>query len=546
MNIKQNNTLLLSGSITNVLSRTRIDRLSVAMVLLIAVASVVLYLPVFKWLLIKMSLANGYLHLFAIIGLIGLGIYRLYQFKTTSESFHFSTLFHFPVLLHSGAYIWVSASVIYLLNEANVGFHTLSAALFIVYIYGLAGHFLSKSVWRSMLLPMLLMILVLPFEHYLDIYLGFPLRLLSAQWAGSVLQLTQLPMLTVESILMIDNKAAVVDLDCSGINSLWIGMIFYLLLTWIERYVINRRWVLIGVALAGLLVLSNVFRIVILVMLDLVLEMPELAQLFHQSLGLLGFVISCLITWWLLQKFALKKENIISEKADLKPQTQYQNTRPKLLSSSVIVTVIAVFIMLYQPQTLTANPAVNTSYSFSMPAKYDARKIELNSQEKTFFLSNHAQAQKYNVQLKLKNKNVTASMVFVWSRAWKTHHVPENCYLSQGYSISGKGLWSLTLATPASQTNPQSSKHNVRYLALEKPNPVSTLHQTGAYWFQSSSKSTPDYSSRVLDNFLHPNRDWVMVSILWDSPVNPDEIKPLLFDVKNTIKQSIENQFHEI
>ena len=532
---------------------------STVLTLLIVFASVILYLPVFNWLLLKMSLANGYLHIFAILGLISLGVYRLFQLRMTSTintspsnltlPSSFSNYFHFPVLLHSGAFIWITASVLYLLNESNVGFHTLSAALFIVYLYGLAGHFLSKLLWRSLLIPMLLLILVLPFEHYLDIYLGFPLRLLSAQWAGSVLQIAQLPMLTVESILMIDNKAAIVDLDCSGINSLWIGMIFYLLLTWIERYVMNRRWVVIGLVLAGLLVLSNVFRIVILVLLDLVFELPELAKMIHQSLGLLGFIISCLIVWWLLQKLAVKKENIgkVALNADkpneLNKRTPDKNTvKKEAVSASVIIAIIMVFIALYQPQQLTASTVSPSSHSFSMSDNYALKKINLNPQEKTFFLSNKAEAQKYNVELTLKNgKNVTASMVFVWSRAWKTHHVPENCYLSQGYSISNKGLWFIKPEHPL-----QTESNHIRYLALDKPNTagnkqVDTSHQTGAYWFQSYEKSTPDYSSRVLDNFLHPNREWVMVSILWDSPVNPDEIRYFI----NNIKHSIESQLHE-
>jgi len=533
-------TSLPINTFTNVASSVCLYFLPIGIVLLIVSASIILYLPVFNWLLVKMSLANGYLHLFALLGLVSLGIYRLLQLKVNSKHSNSSNSFHFPVLFHSGAFIWISASVLYLFNEANVGFHTLSAALFIVYFYGLAGHFLSKVVWRSMLLPMLLLILVLPFEHYLDIYLGFPLRLLSAQWAGSVLQFTQLPTLTVESILMIDNKAAIVDLDCSGINSLWIGMIFYLLLTWIERYTINRRWLLIGFALLGLLVLSNVFRIVILVMLDLVFEMPDLAQLFHQSLGLLGFIISCLIVWWLLQKFVVKKTEIIAKASELKSHSLPQDSRPNLLSASAIVVIITLFITMYQPQTLTSNVIKDTKHTLKLPTKYPTKEIQLNQQEKSFFVSNHAQAQKYNVQLKLNNKNVTASMVFVWSRAWKTHHVPENCYLSQGYSISNKGLWNL-------RSTPQSAQpHNVRHLALDEANQSKTLHQTGAYWFQSANKSTPDYSSRVLDTFLHPNREWVMVSILWNSPVNPDEISPFLFDVKNTIKHSIENQSNEI
>jgi exosortase O len=482
-------------------------------VVLIVLAASILYLPVFHWLILKMSLANGYLHLLALLGLLGLGVYRLRSMQ--------DRWFHFPVLVHPGALIWIPASILYLFNEANVGFHTLSAALFIVFLYGLAGHFLATAIWRAVLLPMLLLILVLPFEHYLDIYLGFPLRLLSAEMASSLLKLTQLPLVTIESILLVDNKAAIVDLDCSGINSLWIGLIFYLLLTWIERFVIDLRWALIGLGFMGLLVLANVFRIVILVMLDQVLDLPELARLFHQSLGLLGFAISSLVIWWIMQHFAKKRWS--NEPASAS-RTHHNPLAPYLL-----FTLIAIFASLYQPYQAVAKVA--TSHELVLPSAYHLRASKLTRQEEDFFVSNNSLAQKYMLDVPVNGKILKASLVLVWSHAWKTHHVPENCYLSQGYSISDKGLW---------QIKPH---YNVRYLMLNRPAMRSSTLQnlTGVYWFQSATHTTPDYSSRVLDNLFHPGREWLMVSILWEQPVTPDAINPFL----STLKPLLESQFHE-
>ncbi|MCK5727466.1 MAG: exosortase O [Thiotrichaceae bacterium] len=481
------------------------------MTLLIIIATLVLFHPVFYWLTVKMSLANGYLHIFTLLGLIGLGIYRLSKLSHNP--------FHFPVWHPVASFIWIPTTILYLFNEANIGFHTLSAVLFILYLYGLSGHFISKSLWRSMLLPMVLMILVLPFEHYLDIYLGFPLRLLSAQWASTVLEFTQLPLITVESILMVDNKAVIVDLDCSGLNSLWFGLIFYLLLTWIERYILNLRWVLMGLTLMILLVVANVFRIVILVMLDLVLGLPEIAQRLHQSLGLLGFVTSCLIIWWMLSHWADKHS--LLETSKRKTSTKTHPYVPSLL-----FIIISCFAFLYQPYQKTKADIVQTpNHKLQLPTQYPLTTAAMTQQEKDFFISNHTQAQKYTIRLTVKDKPIIASMVLVWSRAWKTQHVPENCYLSQGYTLSDQGLWHI---------NPQ---HNIRYLSLNKTN----KQYTGVYWFQSIDRSTPDYSSRVMDNLLHSKREWVMVSILWNQPVTPDEITAFIIK----LKQSIENQFHE-
>jgi exosortase O len=413
-----------------------------------------------------------------------------------------------------------------------VGFNTLSAALFILFVYGLSGHCLKQSVWRSLFVPTSLLILVLPFEHYLDIYLGFPLRLLSADWASTLLQHTGLPLVTTESILMIDNRAAIVDLDCSGIKSLWIGLIFYLLLTWIEQYKISWRWLIIGLIYVFLLITANVARITILVLLELVLEEPELAAMLHQSLGLLGFGIASAAIWWVLQTLAATQRTGLSNTEREQPLQQIKNQANSfnpITLSGIILSVIIGMIMLYQPQTLTAQP--KAIKALSMPPSYALKTSSLNPQEQSFFSSNQAQANKYRLTLSIEGKPVKVAMVLVWSRAWKTHHVPENCYLSQGYSIEDQGVWNLP-------------EHTLRYLKLSQVKPNSTLgsSQTAAYWFQSASDSTPDYSARVIDNIFHPGRNWVMTSILFDQAVTPQQIAPFI----KTLKQAIGDQFHDI
>ncbi len=489
-------------------------------------ASIVLYFPVFQWLSHKVSLDYGYVHLLALLLLLGLSIYRLSTLKNNP--------FHLPMLYRSSLLLWVAASIGYLLNEAFIGMRTLSAVLFILYSYGLLGHVITTTVWRSMLLPVLLLVLVLPLEHYLDVYLGFPLRLLSAEWAGSALSFMHLPTLTTESIVMIDNRAAIVDLDCSGINSLWIGAIFYLALTWIEHYRITLRWLLIGLVFISLLVLANVVRIVILVVLELVLELPQLAMMLHQFLGLLGFIIACGIAWGLLHYFA--------QSARIKATTPAihvdNHSSFALFSASGILSVIVIFALLYQP--MSAPFFLAKQHPIQLPAHYHAQEAALSAQEQDFFTHNHAQVQKLRFRLPTDDntKPLTGSMILVWSHYWKNQHVPENCYLGQGFSISEKGVWMLD----------KQADSAIRFLALNRTpttaNTASTTKtgalpptQIGTYWFQSASKSTPDYASRVMDGVLNRQHDneWVMVSILWDQAVNADAIAPYIAELKTLV-----------
>ena len=488
-------------------------------VILLGLASLFLYQPVLIWFSQKISLTNGYLHLFAMLGVFGLAAYRMTQQDKLE--------IHPPVFFHPALFIWIPATILYLLSEVSIGFHTLSATLFIVYVYGLSGHFLSKRQWKVMLLPTLLLILVLPFEHYLDIYLGFPLRLLSAEWAASVLQFSSATTATVESILIIDNKVAIVDLDCSGINSLWIGLIFYLLLTWIEKYRITWRWLIVAVAFIFLLIVANVFRIVILVLLDLVFDLPQLAMMFHQSLGLLGFIIASLITWTLLHYFVEKHKPISANNTN-----DSYTTKHPILNTTAFLLIIFMASAFYQPFEKKNTGIIH--HTLNLDPKYQAKEVALSAIETDFFSHNGSQAKKYSLTVNNQKQVLNASMVLVWSKQWRSQHIPENCYLSQGYSIQKKGLWNIssTLGEP---------QHSLRYLTLNKKvvskpsNHQKIKKFTGIYWFQSKNKITPNFSSRVLDDLFHPNKEWVMVSILWDRAVNPDIISTFVTQLKNEL-----------
>jgi exosortase O len=445
-------------------------------------------------LLGKISLTYGYLHVIALLGLVSLALYRLSQLKTNP--------FQTPILFHPGIFIWVPATGLYLFNEANFGIYILSSLLFILYLYGLSGHFIRRSLWRSMLLPVLLIILILPFEHYLDIYLGFPLRVFSAELAGSLLQLSNFPILTVESILMIENRAAIVDIDCSGINSLWVGAIFYLLLSWIEAYRLNFRWFVIGVIFGSLLVFANVVRIAILVALELVMQLPQLAEMLHQFLGVLGFVISCIIAWVLLlyynTPFAMEMpiKNQVSE---------------GLISVSVILVIIIGFIMLYKP--ITKPILAKAQYNIQLAPQYHAKSQKLSRFEQDFFLNNNAHIQK--LSFSLLDKPLAGSMILVWSKNFKSQHLPENCYIASGYGVSQKGVWVF---------NQQLA---VRFLSL-----IKNKQHTAIYWFQSATNTTTDYSSRIIDGLFNSAHDWVMVSILWDRPVSAEEVSTYVEQIK--------------
>ncbi|MEN8189680.1 MAG: archaeosortase/exosortase family protein, partial [Thermodesulfobacteriota bacterium] len=339
-------------------------------------------------------------------------------------------------------------------------------------------------------------------------------------------QVADLPMLTSESILMIDNRAAMIDLDCSGIKSLWVGLIFYLLLTWIERFKVNSAWLATGLAFGLLLVFGNIFRIVILVTLELVLEFTQAARLLHQPLGLLSFALSCLVVWMVLIRFG-DKTRVGTENRSQDPHQP--ETGRSLSCAVVIIGILLLLIFCYRPlQTAVAAP---DPHLLELPPQFGLRGASLGETEKNIYQNNRARAEKYQLSIPAENgrKRVEASMVLVWSRAWKSQHVPDNCYISQGYSIIDK------------QLRKSDRDHIQRYLQL-LPTRNSTESQrpmTAVYWFQSVSGSTPDYSARVVDGLFHPNRQWVMASILFRETVEPDGVKSMIILIRQQLAQAL-------
>ncbi|MCA9712498.1 MAG: archaeosortase/exosortase family protein, partial [Myxococcales bacterium] len=111
----------------------------------------------------------------------------------------------------------------------------LSCASMVVGAWGLAGLALTPARWRQALPLALAGVCVLPMGAALDIYLGFPLRLATAQLVHAALEPLGLGPTTAETIVLIEGTGVQIDLPCSGVRSLWSGALLWTAATWIER-----------------------------------------------------------------------------------------------------------------------------------------------------------------------------------------------------------------------------------------------------------------------------------------------------------------------
>ena len=107
----------------------------------------------------------------------------------------------------------------------------------------------------------------------------------------------------VDTILVFENGISQVDIPCSGVKSLWSGMMFLLAATWIRHKPINLRWLLVAGVFGVLLFAANLARVAALVVVGPVAGWPLLAEMLHLPLGVLGFAAACAAAVALLDRW---------------------------------------------------------------------------------------------------------------------------------------------------------------------------------------------------------------------------------------------------
>ena len=486
-----------------------------------------LFDPTVRWVINQILQPENELHVVALI--LVLGVTAQYVYK---RRFLFLPDFQFSVLPFV---VLVVAVIGYLFNEFYTGINIFSASLMLLAVYGVSGFYLYPESWRRAAYPGMLFILLLPFEGYLDIYLGFPLRVFAADMANSLLAGTGINAISNESILLIENRAADVDLDCSGLKGLWAGCIFYVALSWIEgsKNSINR---LVGlVCLLASLTVFNILRIFTLVYLTLVLNLPSLADSVHTTLGVLGFVASCALGWLIIrfQPFALMTHSRINRFGALNKHNRSPIDQSDISTSMPSVDglaekhqwkflLVSAFVLIATGWHQPFPKPVNRYFSelAYVHQKLGGEKEILSTREKQFFSQNAALAGKYTLDWNGKK----VSLLLVFSEYWKAQHDPRNCYQAQGLAIDHQ----VSLRMGRLDTT-SSRAIEVKQLSFNDGK------QTGLFWYQSPDKQTADYTSRIFSGWRDPSTPWAMVSLAWQGELSEDSQEDLVRQINQQI-----------
>ena len=111
----------------------------------------------------------------------------------------------------------------------------------------------------------------------------------------------------------------------------------------------------------------------------------------------------------------------------------------------------------------------------------------------------------------------------VSSNSVQAYHAPELCLLGNGLKVD---------TMQSLQLSPQVLG---RWLSINNGTMAAT------YWFQSPRRTTDDFLTRLWGGITRKDRMWVMVSVLFDRPQQPDtpEIKAFTTNIHDAITQGI-------
>ncbi len=422
-----------------------------------------------------------------------------------------------PHLFWPSLILALGGSALFLLGERFLDINTLSASLFVLTGYGLLGLWMQPSQWRQGLPAALLLMGVLPFGDHMQTFVGYPMRILTAGIVRDGLAAAGTGSIGIDTILILENGVSQVDLPCSGVKSLWTGMLFLIAITWIEQGRLNGSWLVMAAVFTGLLFVVNLARVAILVVVGQVAGWGLAAEMLHVPLGVLGFVAACGVGVLLLRR-------------------QSSHPTPPMLSVSLYRArwlgplLIAAFLLmglLYRPRPQTGFS--HTAHPWDFPTDFTATPLPLNADEQEWFSRDGAEAaDRFRFEWQHGEQPITGSMILVSSRTWRAHHRPERCFEVYGLTIDNSQPHLVNVGFP------------VRLVSLGDGEGNRLL--SAAYWFQSASHTTDDYATRIWSD-LSPQRDrWVLVSILFDQVHNPDtdQMQTFYTALRDTVAQHLE------
>lgn len=396
-----------------------------------------------------------------------------------------------------------------LANNLLGGFEIVPPILVYLVLYSWSGYWLRESFWRRSFLVFVLLVLTLPILERIQKFVGFPLRLLTAQVVSILLSLTGAGHVTESTVIVTENYATTIDLPCSGVKSVYYGGIVLLAVYFLQGIRFSLRSIGLAVGFILLLLFFNIWRVFGLVYVYGILKLQGAGDIVHVGLGVVGFAVSCIALWQASEQIKTKPAPSVGKKI-LAPGEKgilAGLTTSHLLTFSIVCVTITAMLT----KTIVRSPALSPAtegkavVNLQLPAS-QLTQIPFSDKENTLFLQPEVTfAAKYVLDWK---NHTDLSLLLVTSRSARAYHDPELCLQGLGYvllksevvPVGDTQLQHLLIQTNAHHSAPQASVF---------------------YWYVSRDSVVTDYSERVWQQVKNPGTTWVLVEV---AVLKPDEL----------------------
>ncbi len=472
---------------------------------ILVILFIVYIFQAFKY--IYVSITDHFDALF-ILMLLAISYWVIQKNKTVSFTFFKPVYFY---KWNTAAFIFTACLFPFVNYYVRINLFT--TAIGLIGFYLLLSFTIPKAVWKNGLIPFALLLMCLPFGRQLDTYIGFPLRMLSVDFVASQMTWFGFNLNSRDTILIIENKASQVDIDCSGIKGLWVGLIFFIAYTWINKIKLNLKWLGLLLILIISILFFNIIRVSTLVMLNSIQGLEKGVQYFHYSIAAFGIVLSCLLVHFLAIYFKLNNSNqteILTQEVEFKEHnTKY------LVVLNVLILILLTFPQKPEYKTIKkAIPYLKSNENFSIKTK------SFNNGEKAVFEKDGSAAQKFE----LKYKEIIGEAIIVIGNDWRAQHKPELCF-----EAAGNNLQSV-------QTLLVNKSFPVKFIQFNKQESVVYS------WFQSPQIITDDYSYRNWLELSGKESNWVLMNIVIHNNSNKQQVQELLQFLNKAIHQSFNTE----
>jgi exosortase O len=403
--------------------------------------------------------------------------------------------------------LFVSCALAQVFRSRLLDSSILASASFVVGTHGLAGIYLTQTQWRRGWIAVLVAVALLPFGPHIDAFLGFPARVATAHLVRNLLGAAGVAVQSADAILIFENGVADVDLPCSGVKGLWVGGVFFLALTWLEKRSLGWRWLAAGFASLTALVAANFLRVLLLVSLGFACRQPALATLVHLPLGVFGFVMACALAVVLVRRLPARPADRPGDAA---------LERPLGLGA---LPLLGMLLGLATLGTGGTQPRGFALAEIRLPAAWSLTPLPLEDKESRLFERHLAQqASKWRFRLGQRE----GTLLVVVADSFRAHHAPEVCLASAGHKIDGVRRELLAPGLPIRLIDTDAYRTSI------------------ATWFQSASTTTDSLLQRTLAELLHGDRRWALVSVFFDQATSLDaETSTLLQQLHAAVSDSL-------